>query len=158
MIRQRVPFQTSASVPISDPPTARQCVALVQMTPPNEAKLTPVGLGGCWIVQRVPFQRSAIALTEPSGKCCSPTVVHAVVEVQLVDPRNVCTAPGVCGVGVIVHACPSHISASGTVGPFPLGSLVAAPPAMQNDGDWQSTPFSPLNASPAGWGTERTVQ
>jgi len=73
---------------------------LAQASPPSDAKLTPAGFGVGWIVQRVPFQRSAIVVMEPSEKCCSPVAVQAVGDVPEVDPRHVCTAQGDCGTGV----------------------------------------------------------
>jgi hypothetical protein len=70
-IVQLVPFHRSASVVLGNafvveyPPTAVQAVAALHDTPPSVASVAPDGIGVLWIVQLLPFQPSARAL---SGK------------------------------------------------------------------------------------------
>src|SRR3954464_8729841 len=62
---QPLPFQRSATVSSRDEasskchPTAAQTVPDVQVTPSRELAGPPTGFGVGWVVQLVPFQRSA---------------------------------------------------------------------------------------------------
>jgi hypothetical protein len=78
VMRQVLPFQSSASVAPSLDPTAVHAVAEVHETPFRLLLVAPVGLGVFWIVQVAPFQRSAsvTSLPVPSAEC--PTAVHTV--------------------------------------------------------------------------------
>ena len=73
----------------------------------------PAGLGVGWLLQRVPFQRSATVTGVPEVLTANPTVVHAVAEVQATDCSRVASAPGGCGIGTTLQRVPFHRSESG---------------------------------------------
>jgi hypothetical protein len=111
-MRHRFPFQSSASVPWSDPPTATQWELLVQETSGSEANWTPRGTGVGCTRHPLPFQRSASVCTIPEAECCSPTAVQAEAELHETPPRKLCTAPLGFGVGRMRHELPFQRSAS----------------------------------------------
>ena len=124
---QVVPFHFSATVkeaPVVGPselevPTAVQAVAEVHETPSRFGLVAPVGVGVVWIVQAVPFHRSAMVLytvTFVDGTSNSPTAVQAVAEVHETLSRPL--LPGYVGtglgVGSTVQVVPFHRSAKVT--------------------------------------------
>lgn len=94
-------------------PTAVQADAPVQSTPESCAPWVPAGVGVGWLLQRVPFHRSAMVTAVPEALTENPTVVHAVAEVQATDCGRVASAPGGCGIGTTLHRVPFHRSENG---------------------------------------------
>jgi hypothetical protein len=108
---QVVPFQRSASSPISVVPTAVQAEAEVHETAFNVYPgLCELG-DGCR-VHVVPSHRSA---TVPSGlnelSATPPTAVHAFAEVHDTPFRELIGAPAGVGIGWMLQLFPSHLSA-----------------------------------------------
>ena len=115
-----VPFHRSASVgPTGSPalstaaPTAVQADDPLQSTPRRTAPKRPAGLGVGWMLQRVPFQRSAIVTTVPEAVTAPATAVQAEAEVHATEFRKVARARGRCGMGTTLQLVPFHRSESG---------------------------------------------
>jgi hypothetical protein len=146
---QLVPFHRSArvlalGVKALEPPTAVQADADVHETPLSVAPPWD-GLGVGWMLQRVPFHRSARVV--PSA--LPPTAVHAEGEVHDTLLR---APPARLGVGWRRQAPPFHCSATARTVPV---LVVLDPTAMHADGAVQATPSRPLSAIPDGFGVGR---
>jgi hypothetical protein len=103
------------------------------------------GLGVGWMLQLVPFHRSArVPAAEP------PTAVHADAEVQ--DTPFRAPPPAGVGVGWMLHLEPFHRSATARCTP---AVVMLAPTAVHADADVQATPSRPLIAIPDGLGVGR---
>ncbi len=93
-----VPFQRAAKVTVVAElflslPTAVQAVLERQDTPLRLAVVAPAGLGVLWIVQLVPFHRSASIAVVPEVFVQLPTAVQAVVEKHDTPPTLLAVAP-----------------------------------------------------------------
>src|SRR5215470_725240 len=115
-----VPFHRSASVgPTGSPflstaaPTAVQADDPLQSTPKRTAPKRSAGLGVGWMLQRVPFHRSAMVTSLPEALTTPATAVQAKPEVQEMELRKVACAPGRCGIGTTLHRVPFHRFESG---------------------------------------------
>jgi hypothetical protein len=115
-----VPFHRSASVgPTGSPalstaaPTAVQADDPLQSTPRRTAPKRPAGLGVGWMLQRVPFQRSAMVTNLPEALTTPATAVQAKPDVQEMEFRKVARARGRCGMGTTLQLVPFHRSESG---------------------------------------------
>ena len=154
---QLVPFQRSARGTVVSElfwknPTAVQFVADVQETSVSEALWAPVGLGPVWILQVVPFQRSASAAVEPVLKSEVPTAVQFVADVHETASNELSAPPLGLGVDCIAQLVPFQRSARvDSVALIPL-PLAKAPTAMQAAADVHDTPASPLKDAPTGLG------
>ena len=73
---QVLPSQRSASTRFCEFPTAMQNVAETHDTDVNRLMLAPGRLGGCWMPQLVPFQRSASVAKSPNLSRKEPTAMH----------------------------------------------------------------------------------
>jgi len=124
-------------------PTAMQAEGDVQDTASRKACTAPAGLGVGWMVQVVPFHRSA--RTRPLA--VPPTAVQAVREVH--DTLFSAPPPAGVGVGWIRQLVPFHRSARVTM---VRDLLVVAPTATQAECAMQATPLSELDAAPGGFG------
>src|SRR5215467_11216344 len=155
-MRHFTPFHRSASVPWSDPPTARHSDGPVQATPCRAANWVPGGFGVGWMRHARPFQRSASVVASPELSKESPVVVQADGEVQDIDPpTNTPCAPAGAGMGSVFQVLPFHRSASGDG----LGVLgPEAPVAMQNERIRQDTAPRMLPWDPPGLGVGWTRQ
>ena len=147
---QLVPFHRSArvlalGVKALEPPTAVHADADVHDTPLSVAPPWD-GLGVGWMLQRVPFHRSARVV--PSA--LPPTAVHADADVH--DTPFKPPPRGGLGVGWMVHLVPFHRSATARGTP---AVVVLAPTAMQAEADVQATPSRPLSAIPEELGVGR---
>jgi hypothetical protein len=143
-----VPFQLSATVitgairpPSLVDPTAAQAVADVHETPDRLDSMLLV-LGVVWMVQAVPFQRSASAWVLLAVRMY-PTAVHAAPEVHETPER----LPLGLGVVRIVQAVPSQRSAK-----------PPSPTAVHAVADVQDTPSRTLDCAPLGLGVVWIVQ
>lgn len=123
-MRHVVPFHCSASVgPTGSPalsvaaPTAVQADAPVQATPRSCAPGVPAGWGVGWMLQRVPFHRSAMVTQVPEAVTAAATAVQAEAEVHATEFSKVTCAPGRCGIGTTLHLVPFHRSERGCAGP-----------------------------------------
>jgi len=83
-----------------------QALAEEQDTPENTS-VGPGGLGVVWVVQDVPFHRSARVTTSPELLRMLPTAVQALADVQDTPFRLVTVGPV-----WIVQVVPFHCSAS----------------------------------------------
>jgi hypothetical protein len=118
---QLVPFHLSTTgVVVSiGAPTAVHELEAAQDTPLNIG-LPDAGLGVAWIVQLLPFHRSAsVLLGNEFVVAYPPTAVHAVCDVHETPPRVASVAPDGSGVDWIDQLLPSHRSASTLLGKKP---------------------------------------
>jgi hypothetical protein len=128
-----------------------QTLADVHDTP---SSTPPGGFGVRWIVQLLPFQRSANVKTGVNVFVVphDPTAVHALADVHDTPDRPLSNARGL-GVGWIVQLLPCHSSANVTP------TAVSAPPtAVQAVLDVHDTPDNRLKSEPAGLGVDSIVQ
>jgi hypothetical protein len=151
-----VPSQRSTTVPTGLPelskaaPTAVQTEAEVHETPVKKLNDAPAGAGVGWMLQIVPFQRSA-----RSPEAVFPTAVQAEAEVHETAFKKDPGLPEV-GVGWILHVVPSPRS---TIVPSELPKLSkATPTAVHARRDVHETPFRPLPAASAGLGVDSMRQ
>jgi hypothetical protein len=122
-----------------------QVDADAQATVFREVNCAPAGLGVGWMLQVVPFHRSA---RFPALEF--PTAVHADGEVQATPLRNPPPGGGLA-VAWMLQLVPSHRSAS-----VPASE---PPTAVQDEDDVQATPVRALkNFAPAGFGVDWIVQ
>jgi hypothetical protein len=150
-MRHLWPFQRSAIEPTRFPelsnaaPTAVHTEAEVHETPPRPADAAPGGLGTCWMLHLMPFQRSA-----STPDAVLPVAVHAEEEVHETAAKPY---PGLweAVVGWMRHLWPFQRSASVPTG-LPSKVVKAAPTAVQLEREVHDTPFRPLAAVPAGLG------
>src|SRR5215472_15785281 len=152
---QVVPFHRSARVVVPEFdvaftfPAAVQAAGVVQDT----AARTPPGggLGVGWMLQSVPFHRSArVLIGLPALSVWAPTAVQNEGEVQDAPAKKLPAAPEGVGTGWICHRVPSHRSATSPVGKPELSKDV--PTAMQNMLAVQETPNRAVPGAPAGLG------
>jgi hypothetical protein len=111
----------------------------------RKADWPPAGVGVGWMLQWVPFHRSARV---PAAEL--PTAVHADAEVHDTPFRKL--PPAGLGVGWMLQLVPFHRSATARTAPV---VVVLAPTAVHADGPLQATPSRPLTAIPAGLGVGR---
>jgi hypothetical protein len=111
-------------------------------------------VGLLWIVQRMPFQRSASGTSAPLVPA-DPTAVQAVAEVHDTPVRLLFWAPGGGGVAWVAHLAPSQRSARLTLTPLPPSK---DPTAVQAVADGQETAERLLFWTPVGLGVARTAQ
>src|SRR5215468_4252879 len=158
---QAVPFHRSARVVVPEFgvafrfPAAVQAAGVVQDT----AARTPPGggLGVCWMLQFVPFHRSASVPTGlPALSVRAPTAVQNEGGVQDTPAKKLPGAPEGAGTGWICHRVPSHRSATSPVGKPELSKDV--PTAMQNMLAAHETPNRAVPGAPAGLGVGWMVQ
>src|SRR5690349_8864578 len=124
-------------------PAAMQAEGDVQDTASRKLCTAPAGLGVDWMVQVVPFHRSA--RTRPLA--VPPTAVQAEREVH--DTLFRAPPPAGVGMGWTRQVWAFDCSASAAV----LGDLlVVAPAAVQAECTVQATPLRELDAAPAGLG------
>src|SRR5579884_3598830 len=133
-IVQAVPFQRSASNPVSVFPTAMQARAVHATAPRKLFFLCEVGDG--WRVQVVPFHRSAtvptVLLNELST--AAPTATQTVADVHDTPVRKLFGAPAGAGMGWTVQLFPSHRSAM-------TAPALLVPTDVHADGDVHETAF-----------------
>src|SRR6516162_284015 len=130
-------------------PAAMQADGDVQDTPFRKLCTAPAGLGMGWMVQVVPFHRSARVLP----LAVPPTAVQAEREAH----DTLFSAPPPAGLGVdwIRQVVPFHRSARVAMA---RDLLVVPPTATQAEGAVQPTLFRLLDAAPAGFGAARVRQ
>ena len=140
---QVVPFHRSARVVVPELdvafrfPAAVQAAGVVQDT----AARTPPGggLGVGWMLQFVPFHRSASVPTGlPALSVRAPTAVQNEGEVQETPAKKLPAAPEGMGTGWVCHRVPSHRCVTSPVGKPESSKDV--PTAMQNVLAGQETP------------------
>jgi hypothetical protein len=124
-------------------PAAMQAEGDVQDTASRKACTDPAGLGVGWMVQVVPFHRSARVLP----LAVPPTAVQAEREVH--DTLISAPPPAGVGVGWIRQVVPFHRSARVTMA---RDLLVVPPTATHAECAMQATPFRELDAAPGGFG------
>src|SRR6516162_3153869 len=117
-MRQRVPFHRSASGTLAWEssmlaPPAVQAVAEVQDTARNSLPIDLVGLTVAWMLQAVPFHRSASEVPSPWASVWAPAAVQARAEVQETAKNPLSGWPAGLGTGWIFQPVPVQISASG---------------------------------------------
>jgi hypothetical protein len=129
------PFHRSATSPVGKPelskdvPTAMQNVRAVQETPKRAVPGAPAGLGVGWMVQFVPFHRSArVPVGLPKLSVRAPTAVQATDDMQDTAARK--PPPAGAGVCWTRHRAPSHRSARGRFAAMPVA--VQAERAVQD--------------------------
>src|SRR5262249_1229653 len=105
------PFARSARLPALEFPAAVHAAADVQATPFSSPPPWG-GLGVPWMVQRVPFHRSARVLALGVKGLEAPAAMHADVDVQDTPLRKPLPWGGLGGAWIDQRA-PSHRSASG---------------------------------------------
>src|SRR5262249_34941162 len=127
------PVDRPARLPALAFPAAVHADADVQDTPFSSPPPWG-GLGVPWMVQRVPFHRSARVLALGVKGLEAPAAMHADVDVQDTPLRKPLPWGGM-GVASTDQRAPPHRSASG---PAP-----AAPTAVQADAELQDPPFRP---------------
>jgi hypothetical protein len=152
---QLVPFHRSARVVVPEFDVAFRFPAAVQAAGVvhDTAARTPPGggLGVGWMVQFVPFHRSASVPTGlPALSVRAPTAVQNQGEVQDTPAKKLPAAPEGVGTGWSCHRVPSHRCATSPVGMPELSRVV--PTAMQNVLAVQETPNRPVPGAPAGLG------
>jgi hypothetical protein len=145
--RHVVPFHRSATVTgpelVKFNPTAEQAEDAEHPTPFRKITCAPAGFGVGWILQLVPFHRSASVPTgKPELSVRAPTAVQVNEDVQA-TPSSPPPSAGL-GVGWMRHLAPSHRSAR--------VPWLESPTAVHADGAVQDTPFKKLNCAPAGLG------
>jgi hypothetical protein len=96
-------------------------------TPARELPRAPLGMGVFWMVQALPFQRSASGTVVPALLVYDPTAVHADADVHDTPARELPCAPLGLGVDWTAHVLPFQRMAS--ISPVPLG-LETVPPAL----------------------------
>jgi hypothetical protein len=158
---QVVPFQRSTRVVVPEFDVAFRFPAAVQpagVVHDTAARTPPGGgLGVGWMVQFVPFHRSAsVPMGLPALSVWAPTAVQNEGEVQDTPARKLPAAPVGVGTGRICHRVPSHRSATSPVGKPELSKDV--PTAMQNVLAVQETPNRAVPGAPAGLGVGWMVQ
>jgi hypothetical protein len=121
-------------------PTARQLVADGQDTPLRVVEVAPLRLAIGWVVQVLPFHRSAKGDPRP------PTAVHADAELH----DTAASGPPGAG-GIRDHELPFHLSANGRILPVEVTSV---PTATQARAEVHDTPRSRLSVAPAGFGVD----
>ena len=104
------------------------------------------GLGVDWMLQAVPFHRSARV-----PRFENPTAMHAVEDVQDTPERELDCAPDGFGVDCTAQEVPFHRSASIT--PTPELS-VKVPTAVQLEADEHDTAFKNVFCAPGGSGID----
>src|SRR6516165_6347768 len=145
------PFQCSARVPASDPPTATQSVSETQVTQFSNAP----GREGIFCSRQVrPFHRCARVSETPRLLLVLPTATQADCAVQATPKRLLAPAPGGLGVGWTFQVEPFHRSASVAGDWFSPGRM-ENPTARQPVAEVHATPNSWLTAPPGrrgvGW-------
>ena len=98
-------------------PVAVHAILVVHDTPFRALALAPLGLGVPWIVQLVPFQRSASVDWTPALLWYSPVAVQTVLVVHDTPLRALSLAPVGLGVLWIVQLAPFQLSASVAIVP-----------------------------------------
>src|SRR5215469_7306481 len=116
--RQLVPFHRSASGTLvlglsPSAPPAVQAAAEVQDTARNSLPIDPAGRAVAWMLQAVPFHRSASEVLLPWASVWAPTAVQARAEVQETAKNPLSGWPAGLGTGWIFQLAPVQISASG---------------------------------------------
>src|SRR5215470_17935429 len=118
--RQLAPFHRSANGTLVPEwsrlaPPAVQAVAGVQDTARNSLPIDPASPGVAWMLQPVPFHRSASGVVVPWIPVWAPTAVHARAEVQETAKNPLSGWPAGLGTGWIFQLVPVKTSASGWI-------------------------------------------
>src|SRR5437588_169713 len=128
---------------------------VVHDTPFRALDLAPVGLGVLWIVQRVPFQRSASVTRTPALLWYCPVAVQAVLVVH--DTPFEALAFALAGLGVLLVPQLVRFQAAATVSStpsrLPQNAALAMSVLVVHD-----TPFRALDLAPVGLGVLWIVQ
>src|SRR5215467_8479561 len=151
---QLLPFQSSARVkrtPVlfTKSPTATHELA-VQLTPFSSLDCAPCGTAADWTRHSPPCHRST-----SSCEFAAPTAVQLEAVAHATAKNLLTDEPAGLGVCWILHRLPFHRSARSRSAPEPMTDC---PTAVQAELDGQETPANKLDAAPAGFGVDWTVQ
>jgi len=130
-------------------PTAVQTLAVAHDTRASPLFFPPAASAVRWIVQLVPFQRSASGVEVPSRRVSSPTAVQTIAVGQDTPRRWLFVPRPAPAVGWIVQLTPFQRSASVRA---PRARNVASPTATQTVVDAHEMPSNSLFFAPAGCG------